>query len=121
VQVRRLTVVADIGQVVHADGAVSQLEGGAIQSTSWALKEAVRWDAEKILTQDWEAYPILRFSEVPAVDVHLMPGDSNPSLGAGEASQGPTTAAIANAVFHALGVRVRELPLTAAAIERAMG
>jgi len=121
VQVRRLTVVADIGQVVHADGAVSQLEGGAIQSTSWALKEAVRWDAEKILTHDWEAYPLLRFSEVPAVDVHLMPGGGNPSLGAGEASQGPTTAAIANAVFHALGVRVRELPLTAAAIERAMG
>ena len=121
VQVRRLTVVADIGQVVHADGAVSQLEGGAIQSTSWALKEAVRWDAEKILTQDWEAYPILRFSEVPAVDVHLMPGGGNPSLGAGEATQGPTTAAIANAVFHALGLRVRELPLTAAAIERAMG
>ena len=120
VQVRRLTVVADIGEVVHADGAVSQLEGGAIQSTSWALKEAVRWDAEKILTHDWEAYPLLRFSEVPAVDVHLMPGGGNPSLGAGEASQGPTTAAIANAVFHALGVRVRALPLTAAALERAM-
>lgn len=121
VRVRRLTVVADIGQVVHADGAVSQLEGGAIQSTSWALKEVVRFDAEKISTQDWEAYPILRFSEVPAVDVHLMPGGENPSLGAGEASQGPTTAAIANAVFHALGVRVRELPLTAEAIQRAMG
>ncbi len=121
VQVRHLTVVADIGQVVHADGAISQLEGGAIQSTSWALKEAVRWDAEKILTQDWEAYPILRFSEVPAVDVHLMPGGDAPCLGAGEATQGPTTAAIANAVFHALGVRVRELPLTPEAIERAMG
>lgn len=121
VRVRRLTVVADIGQVVHADGAVSQLEGGAIQSTSWALKEAVRFDTEKILTQDWEAYPILRFSEAPALDVHLMPGGANPSLGAGEATQGPTTAAIANAVFHALGIRVRELPLTAQAIQRAMG
>jgi len=121
VRVRRLTVVADIGQVVHTDGAVSQLEGGAIQSTSWALKETVCFDAEKILTQDWESYPILRFSEVPAVDVHLMPGAENPSLGAGEATQGPTTAAIANAVFHALGVRVRELPLTAEAIQRAMG
>ncbi len=121
VRVRRVTVVADIGQVVHADGAVSQLEGGAIQSTSWALKEVVRFDAEKILTQDWEAYPILRFSEVPAVEVHLMPGGENPSLGAGEATQGPTTAAIANAVFDALGVRVRELPLTAEAIQRAMG
>jgi CO/xanthine dehydrogenase Mo-binding subunit len=120
VRVRRLTVVADIGQVVHTNGAVSQLEGGSIQSTSWALKEAARWDTEKILTQDWEAYPILRFSEVPAVDVHLMPGAANPSLGAGEATQGPTTAAIANALFHALGVRVRELPLTAEAIQRAM-
>jgi CO/xanthine dehydrogenase Mo-binding subunit len=108
VHVRNLWVVADIGEIIHADGAISQLEGGAIQSTSWALKEQAHWDA----------YPILRFSEVPEVQVHLMPGNSqnaetlNSPLGAGEATQGPTTAAIANAVFHAVGVRVRQLPMT---------
>ncbi len=118
VNVRRLWVVADIGEIIHADGAISQLEGGAIQSTSWALKEQAHWDAHHITSTHWDAYPILRFSEVPEVQVHLMPGDSqntqslNPPLGAGEATQGPTTAAIANAVFHAVGVRVRQLPLT---------
>jgi CO/xanthine dehydrogenase Mo-binding subunit len=111
-------VVADIGEVIHADGAVSQLEGGAIQSTSWALKEQAHWDSNNITSTQWDAYPILRFSEVPQVQVHLMQGHSqnsgslNPPLGAGEATQGPTTAAIANAVFHAVGVRVRQLPLT---------
>lgn len=118
VNVRRLWVVADIGEVIHADGAVSQLEGGAIQSTSWALKEQAHWDSNNITSTHWDAYPILRFSEVPQVQVRLMPGHSqnseslNPPLGAGEATQGPTTAAIANAVFHAVGVRVRQLPLT---------
>lgn len=118
VNVRRLWVVADIGEVIHADGAVSQLEGGAIQSTSWALKEQAHWDSNNITSTHWDAYPILRFSEVPEVQVHLMPGHSqnsgslNPPLGSGEATQGPTTAAIANAVFHAVGVRVRQLPLT---------
>ena len=118
VNVRRLWVVADIGEVIHADGAISQLEGGAIQSTSWALKEQAHWDSNNITSTQWDAYPILRFSEVPQVQVHLMQGHSqnsgslNPPLGAGEATQGPTTAAIANAVFHAVGVRVRHLPLT---------
>ena len=118
VNVRRLWVVADIGEVIHADGAISQLEGGAIQSTSWAVKEQAHWDSNNITSTQWDAYPILRFSEVPQVQVHLMQGHSqnsgslNPPLGAGEATQGPTTAAIANAVFHAVGVRVRHLPLT---------
>ena len=118
VNVHRLWVVADIGEIIQADGAVSQLEGGAIQSTSWALKEQAHWDSNNITSSNWDAYPILRFSEVPEVHVHLMPGHSqnakslNPPLGAGEATQGPTTAAIANAVFHAVGVRVRQLPLT---------
>ena len=118
VHVHRLWVVADIGEIIQADGAVSQLEGGAIQSTSWALKEQAHWDSNNITSSNWDAYPILRFSEVPEVHVHLMPGHSQnakslyPPLGAGEATQGPTTAAIANAVFHAVGVRVRQLPLT---------
>lgn len=119
VRVRRLTVVADLGLVVNPDGAANQLEGGAVQSTSWTVRERMPFDRRRLLGTDWEQYPVLRFSEAPAVDVHLVDGDA-PSLGAGEAAQGPTAAAIANAVHHALGVRVRDLPLTADAVVRAI-
>jgi CO/xanthine dehydrogenase Mo-binding subunit len=118
-RVRRLTIAVDVGLAINPDGVRAQIEGGAIQATSWALKEAVRFDAEHITSDAWERYPILRFSEVPAVDVHIVPLDA-PSLGAGEASIGPTAAAIGNALFDALQVRVRDLPLTAERIVAAM-
>ncbi|HEY7241274.1 MAG TPA: molybdopterin cofactor-binding domain-containing protein [Burkholderiales bacterium] len=114
-RVRRLVVAADVGLAINPDGVANQLEGGAIQATSWTLKEEGRVGAVS-----WEDYPILRFSEVPAVDVRLLPTES-PSLGAGEAAQGPTAAAIANALHDALGVRVRDLPLTPERIVKAMG
>jgi CO/xanthine dehydrogenase Mo-binding subunit len=113
-RVKRLVVAADVGLAVNPDGVANQLEGGAIQATSWTLKEEGRVGAIS-----WEDYPILRFSEVPAVEVHLIKNDL-PSLGAGEAAQGPTGAAIANALHDALGVRVRDLPLTPERIVKAM-
>jgi CO/xanthine dehydrogenase Mo-binding subunit len=113
-RVHRLTIAVDVGQVVNPDGVVNQIEGGAIQATSWTLKEAAQSSHA-----NWDDYPILRFSEVPAVDVLLMPS-REPSLGAGEASIGPTAAAIANALFDALGVRVRDLPLSPEHIVAAM-
>jgi nicotinate dehydrogenase subunit B len=79
----------------------------------------VRFDRTRITSTSWEAYPILRFSEVPAVDVEVLQHADEPSVGAGEAAQGPTAAAIANAVRDAIGVRVRELPLTAERIAAA--
>jgi nicotinate dehydrogenase subunit B len=112
IRVRRLTIAVDAGLVINPDGAVNQIEGGAVQATSWALKERVRFDRSGVTSDSWEKYPILRFSEVPAVDVELLPGAGNPSLGVGEAAAGPTAAAIGNAVFDALGVRVRTLPLS---------
>lgn len=119
VRVRRLTVVADVGLVVNPDGARNQLEGGATQATSWTTLERVRFDRRRITSDTWESYPILRFDQAPLVDVHLVETEA-PSVGAGEAAQGPTAAAIANAVHRALGVRVRDLPLDAAAIVRAI-
>lgn len=119
VRVLRLTVVADLGLVVNPDGARNQLEGGATQSVSWTTKESVRFDRRRITTSDWELYPILTFAEAPPVKVHLV-DSAEPSVGSGEAAQGPTAAAIANAVHRALGVRVRDLPLDAAAIVRAI-
>ncbi len=120
VQVRRLTIAVDAGLVISPDGAVNQIEGGAIQATSWTVKERVRFDRYNVTSDNWETYPILRFSEVPAVDVELVAGNGNPPLGVGECAQGPTAAAIANAVFDALGVRVRTLPLTPEQIVAAM-
>jgi CO/xanthine dehydrogenase Mo-binding subunit len=117
VRVRRLTVVADLGLVINPDGARNQLSGGAVQSTSWTTLERVRFDRRRVTSGDWESYPILRFPAAPRVTVHLVESDQ-PPLGAGEAAQGPTAAAIANAVHAALGVRVRDLPLTADAIVR---
>ena len=120
VRVRRLTIAVDAGLVVNPDGAANQIEGGAIQATSWALKERVRFDSSTVTSTDWETYPILRFSEVPAVEADLLPHNGNPPLGIGEAAQGPTAAAIANALHDAIGVRVRTLPLTEENIVDAM-
>jgi CO/xanthine dehydrogenase Mo-binding subunit len=112
VVVRRLTVAADVGRVVSLDGVRNQLEGGAIQATSWTILERVRLGADGVESGDWESYPILRFGEVPRVDAHVIDRPDQPSLGAGEATQGPVAAAIGNALADAIGVRVRDLPLT---------
>jgi CO/xanthine dehydrogenase Mo-binding subunit len=121
VRVHRLVVAADVGQVISPDGVRNQLEGGAVQSTSWTLREQVRFDARRVTSTDWRSYPILRFSEVPAVDVEVLDQPSLPSLGAGEAAQGPTAAAIANALRDALGIPVRDLPLTPERVISALG
>jgi CO/xanthine dehydrogenase Mo-binding subunit len=119
-RVRRLTIAVDAGLVINPDGVENQIEGGAIQATSWALKERVRFDKLTVTSDSWESYPILRFSEVPAVDVELLADNGNPSLGVGEAAQGPTVAAVANALYAALNVRVRALPLTPEHVTAAM-
>jgi CO/xanthine dehydrogenase Mo-binding subunit len=98
--------------VINPDGAINQLEGGIIQSTSWVLKEQVQLEGTGISSLNWETYPVLRFSEVPEVTVELVKSDSDVPLGVGEATAGPTAAAIGNAVAHALGARLRDLPLT---------
>jgi CO/xanthine dehydrogenase Mo-binding subunit len=112
VRVHHLNLAVDVGQVINPDGVRNQIEGGAIQSTSWTLKEQVKLGERGITSLGWEDYPILKFSEVPSVEIELLDRPDLPSVGAGEAAQGPTAAAIANAVENALGVRVRDLPLT---------
>ena len=112
VRVRRAWCAADAGLVINPDGAINQLEGGIIQACSLTLKEQVRVGEEGVVSVDWETYPILRFSEVPEIACVLMDRRDEPSLGMGECTIGPTAAAIGNAVAHALGMRVRDLPLT---------
>ncbi len=120
VSVKRLTIAVDVGEAINPDGVINQIEGGAIQATSWVLKERVRFDRQRITSNSWALYPILRFSEVPEVQVELIPRPDSEPLGAGEAAHGPVTAAIANAVFDALGVRVRDLPITRDSLIAAM-
>ncbi len=120
VSVKRLTIAVDVGEAINPDGVINQIEGGAIQATSWVLKERVRFDRQRITSNSWASYPILRFSEVPEVQVELIPRPDSEPLGAGEAAHGPVTAAIANAVFDALGVRIRNLPITRDSLIAAM-
>ena len=119
VRVDKLWIAVDVGRVVNTDGVINQIEGGAIQTVSWVLKEAVQFDRTRILSTSWENYPILRFSEVPQVEVQIINRPDCKSVGAGEATHGPVAAAIANAVADALGVRVRNMPLTTDNITRA--
>ena len=111
-RVLNLDVAVDVGRVVDLDGVINQTEGGALQGMSWTLKEAVQFDSTRITTQSWADYPILRFSEVPELNIHVLDQPDQPSLGAGESVQGPVAAALGNALFNALGVRVRQLPLS---------
>ena len=112
VRALRAVMAADAGETVNPDGLKNQLEGGLIQSLSWSLKEQVRYDWRRATTRDWASYPILRFSEVPRIQIELIDRPGQPFLGAGEAAQGPAAAALANAVFDASGVRIRQLPIT---------
>jgi CO/xanthine dehydrogenase Mo-binding subunit len=120
ISVRKLTLAVDVGEAINPDGVINQIEGGAIQATSWVLKERVRFDRQRITSTSWTEYPILRFSEVPDVEVEVIQRPDVDPVGAGEAAHGPVTAAIANAVFDALGVRVRDLPITRDRIIAAM-
>jgi CO/xanthine dehydrogenase Mo-binding subunit len=118
VRLRRVWCAVDAGLVINPDGAMNQVEGGIVQAASWALKEQVRFEDGRVATATWMDYPILRFSEVPDIEVRLVGDPHDPPLGMGEVAQGPMAAAIGNAVARALGVRLRDLPLTR---ERLMG
>jgi CO/xanthine dehydrogenase Mo-binding subunit len=120
VSVKRAVAAVDAGLIINPDGVKNQIEGGVIQSTSWTLKESLRYDHQKVLTRSWSEYPILTFPEVPAVDVVLLDRPDEKSLGTGEGSQGPTVAAIANAIANATGRRVRDLPFTPEKLKTAL-
>jgi nicotinate dehydrogenase subunit B len=122
VQLGRIVAAVDSGQAVNPDGIRNQIEGGIVQSASWTLYEAVTFERSGITSRDWSSHPIMRFSQVPeSIDVHIVDRPGEKFLGTGEAAQGPTAAAVANAVASASGARLRDLPLTAARIKAAIG
>jgi nicotinate dehydrogenase subunit B len=114
VHVARVVVGHDAGLMVNPAGVQQQVHGNVLQTTSRALKERVQVDAatRAVTSREWGAYPILNFRDVPVVDVLMMPRPGEPALGVGESASVPGTAAIANAIFDATGVRFRNPPFT---------
>jgi nicotinate dehydrogenase subunit B len=120
VKVKQVIVSHDCGLIINPDGLKNQIEGNVIQSLSRALKEEVLFDELRIRSIDWDTYPILKFSEVPPVDIVLINRPEEPALGAGEPSTVTTAAALANAIFDASGIRLRQVPFTPEKIRRAL-
>ncbi len=120
VRVPRAYAATDAGLVINPDGLVNQIEGGIIQSASWTVKEQVRFDRSGITSRDWASYPILTMREAPKVEVELINRPGERPLGAGEGSQGPAVAAIANAFANATGKRIRDLPMSADRVKAAL-
>ena len=110
VRVKRIVVAHDCGLIINPDGVKNQIEGNVIQSLSRALKEEVKFNEMRMTSTDWETYPILTFSETPEIEIVLINRSDQPAIGAGEPSTVTTAAAVANAVFDATGIRLRQIP-----------
>jgi CO/xanthine dehydrogenase Mo-binding subunit len=121
VRVKRIVVAHDCGLIINPDGVKNQIEGNVMQSLSRTLKEEVKFDEMRIISKDWETYPILTFSEAPEVEIVLINRPDEPAVGAGEPSTVTTAAAVANAIFDATGARVRQIPFTEERVVDALG
>lgn len=112
VSVTRVVAGQDSGLMINPDGVRHQIHGNVIQSTSRALMEEISFDRATVASREWGAYPIIKFPDLPKIDVLMLPRQDQPPLGVGESASVPSAAAIANAIFDATGVRFRELPFT---------
>jgi CO/xanthine dehydrogenase Mo-binding subunit len=120
VSVTRLVAAHDCGLIVNPDGLKNQIEGNLLQAVSRLLLEEVRFDASSIRTLDWRSYPVLRFQDVPEIEIVLINRPEMPPSGAGEPSIAPAAAAVANAIFDAVGVQLEEAPFTPERMLRAL-
>jgi nicotinate dehydrogenase subunit B len=112
ITVERVACAHDCGQIINPDGVRAQVEGSILQTLSRVLLEEVKFDRSRVLSLDWSSYPILRFSDVPKLDIDLVDRPNEPPLGAGEAACSAVGAALANAVYDATGTRLRTVPFT---------
>ncbi|MGN6749813.1 MAG: molybdopterin cofactor-binding domain-containing protein [Xanthobacteraceae bacterium] len=112
IKVERVACAFDCGQIINPDGARGQVEGSILQTLSRALMEEVQFDRSRVTSLDWSSYPILRFPDVPKLDIALIDRPTEPPVGAGEAACTTVAAALANAVFDATGARLRTVPFT---------
>lgn len=122
VHVKRIVVGHDAGLTINPAGVQHQIHGNVLQTASRSLKEQVRTapDTGVVATREWGSYPILSFREVPVIEVMQMPRPDQPPMGSGESSSVPGTAAIANAIFDATGVRFRQPPFTPEVVRAAL-
>src|SRR2546425_1172791 len=112
IRVMRVVVAHDCGLVIHPDGVRAAIEGNVIQTVSRTVKEELKWDRSRVTSVDWKSYPILTFPEVPEVVSVLINRPDQPPWGAGEPAAAVVPSAISNAVFDAIGVRLRTIPYT---------
>jgi CO/xanthine dehydrogenase Mo-binding subunit len=112
ITVERVACAHDCGQIINPDGVRAQVEGSILQTLSRVLLEEVKFDRSRVLSLDWSSYPILRFSNMPKLDIDLVDRPNEPPLGAGEAACAVVGAALANAVYDATGTRLRTVPFT---------
>ena len=121
VKVQRIACAHDCGLMINPDAVRAQVEGNILQTLSRSLFEEVTFDRSRVTSLDWSSYPILTFPDVPKLLIDLVDRPNDPPLGAGEAAAAPVGAALANAIFDAVGVRLRSVPLTAERLKAAMG
>jgi nicotinate dehydrogenase subunit B len=112
VTVKKITLGHDCGLIVNPDGLKNQIEGNVLQAVSRALLEEVKFDSTGQKNLDWDSYPVIRFQQIPDVEIVLTNRPEMQPLGGGEPSIVPVTAAIANAIFDATGARMRQVPFT---------
>jgi nicotinate dehydrogenase subunit B len=117
VGVERVVCAHDCGLVVNPDALKNQIEGSIIQSLSKMLYEEVKFDRSRVTSVDWASYPVIRFPDVPAIEIALLDRPDQPLMGAGEASLAPVGGALANAIFDATGKRLRSVPFTPAQLK----
>jgi isoquinoline 1-oxidoreductase beta subunit len=110
VRVHRVVCAVDCGQVVNPDCVVAQMESGIIYGLTATLKSAISIDKGRVEQGNFDDFPLLRMSETPAIEVHILPSDASPG-GVGEPGLPPIAPAICNAVFAATGKPVHALPI----------
>jgi len=120
IKVERVACAQDCGQIINPDGARGQVEGSILQTLSRVLMEEVMFDRERVVSVDWSSYPIMRFADVPKLEIALIDRPKEKPVGSGEAACSAVGAALGNAVFDATGVRLRTVPFTPERVKAAM-
>ena len=120
IRVERIVCAHDCGQIINPDGVKAQIEGNILQTLSRVMMEEIKFDRSRVTTLDWASYPIMRFSEIPRLEIELIDRPTEKPVGAGEAACCPVGPALANAVFDATGVRLREIPFTPERVKAAL-
>ena len=112
IRIKHVTAAVDCGLIVNPQGVTDQIEGAIVLSSSTALKEKITFENGRVTNPSFEQYGMLTMREAPSVDVVFVEDKNNPMGGVGEPGVAPLPAAVANAVFDAIGVRLAELPFT---------